>query len=144
MRYFVMANGGGGLPVPIFDNDEDGPFFDQIMMFNTRSQAIEMAEQQTLCRARGYHVYRWEFTAMLDEAMGAGIDTPPQVPGWRRMDKMPEQQPQATKGVPVETAPCPDCGAFPYTAEAQFYSGLVAVAVCASCKKPYKPTILEV
>lgn len=73
------------------------------------------------------------------------VQKPDLVHGWRKMDKMTDPLPTPMKydGPPIDVAPCPDCGASPYIAEAMFYSGTGAVAVCASCKKPYRPRIKE-
>ena len=53
MKYFVVAIGGSNLPLPIVNED------DEIELFNTYTQAEEMAEHQIICSARGYEIYKW-------------------------------------------------------------------------------------
>lgn len=57
-RYFVVANGGHGLPLPILRGDDEDS--EEIALFDTWDEAVKMAENQPLCSARGYEVIRWE------------------------------------------------------------------------------------
>lgn len=58
-KYFVIAYGGGGKPVPIMDGSDEG-ITDEIKLFESPKKAEEMAENQPLCKARGYEIFAWE------------------------------------------------------------------------------------
>lgn len=57
-RFFVVAIGGGGLPVPIMRGDDEDS--EEIALYPSKEKAVEMAEKQPLCSARGYVVFPWE------------------------------------------------------------------------------------
>ena len=58
-KYFVVAIGGRGKPVPIMEFKDE---FDteEIALYTIREEAVRMAEEQPLCSARGYEVYKWD------------------------------------------------------------------------------------
>lgn len=58
-KYFVVAYGGGGRPVPIFDGS-DPDSMDDIALYDSRKEAEHMANNQPLCEARGYEIFAWE------------------------------------------------------------------------------------
>ncbi len=57
MKYFVIALSifinYQGYPVPIINDD------DEIILFDSKEKAIEMADQQSLCMAGGYEIIEW-------------------------------------------------------------------------------------
>lgn len=57
--FFVVAVGGCGFPVPIVKGDDES-YSEEIALYNTRREAIAMAEEQPLCKARGYEIYEWD------------------------------------------------------------------------------------
>ncbi len=57
MKYFVVALSifinYQGYPVPIINDDED------IILLDSKEEAIELAAQQPLCMAGGYEIFEW-------------------------------------------------------------------------------------
>ena len=54
-KYFIIANGGGGLPTFIVD-DDDNP-----LPYNTGEEAEQDADKHQLCIARGYEILEWDY-----------------------------------------------------------------------------------
>lgn len=57
IKYFIVAVGGGNLPLPIMCGDDE--WVEEIALYDSKKEAIEMAENQPLCAARGYEVFPW-------------------------------------------------------------------------------------
>jgi carbamate kinase len=54
--WFVVINGGGGVPVPMTAGDGD-----TVALFATEDEAYAVAAGNMLAEARGYSVYEWTF-----------------------------------------------------------------------------------
>lgn len=49
-----------GKPIPIMDGTDEN-ITDNVKLFDTRKQAVEMANDQILCKAGGYEIIRWDY-----------------------------------------------------------------------------------